>query len=64
MVPFSEYLQLFTRYEFLAIQYYLTWAASLFFMFAIICKNHPIKSNIFEALGMLFVFSAFFHCFS
>lgn len=64
MISFSEYVLLFGRFEFLSIQYGLTWASSLFFMFAIICKNHPIKSNIFEALGMLFVFSAFFHCFS
>ena len=64
MISFDAYLVLFTRYEFLIIQYWLTWASSLFFMIAIICKNHPIKSNIFEALGMLFVFSAFFHCFS
>lgn len=64
MISFDAYLVLFTRYEFLSIQYGLTWASSLFFMLAIICKNHPIKSNIFEALCMLFAFSAFFHCFS
>lgn len=64
MISYEAYLKLFQMYEFLTIQYGLTWASSLFFMLAIICKNHPIKSNIFEVLGMLFVFSAFFHCFA
>lgn len=64
MISFSEYLQLLTRYEFLTIQYWLTWASSLFFMIALTWKTHPIKSNIFEALGILFALSAFFHCFS
>lgn len=64
MISFDAYLVLFTRYEFMMVQYYLTWAASLFFMIALILKKHPIKSYIFEALGFLFTLSAFFHCFS
>ena len=64
MVPYSDYLTLFNRYEFMMIQYWLTWIALLFYILAFFFEKSKVKSMICLGLGVLFVFSAFFHCFS
>ena len=50
--------------EFLYVQFWLTWISSLFFMLAIFTREkHKILCNIFEGIGILFVFSGCLHAF-
>ena len=64
MITSEQALIISNLIDFLYIQFWLTWVSTIAFMLAIFTREkYKILCNIFEGIGILFVFSGCLHAF-
>lgn len=64
MLNADQALIIFNLVDFLYVQFWLTWVSTIAFMLAIFTREkHKILGNIFEGIGLLFIFSGCLHAF-